>query len=149
MRFDSRARPAVDPARHPAVGGFVFAHLRPRSHNASPMKRDDTEVRSPVKPPRAVHSRLSQLDTQPDPPALDPRLSQADTVVARLLMTRDPCPFLVLQLVYLIRLFLTTRLALLPWSGSRSLTCLHPSIAVSWRCQPPALVSGKPRQFKL
>ena len=43
-----------------------------------------------MKPPRAVHIRLSQLDTQPDPPALDPRLSQADTVVA--VTPDDPDP---------------------------------------------------------
>ena len=46
------------------------------------MKRVGCEVLSPVKPPRAVHGRLSQLDTQPDAAALDLRLSQADTVVA-------------------------------------------------------------------
>ena len=46
------------------------------------MKRDGSEVLSPPKAPRAVHGRMSQVDTQPDPPALEPRLSQAETVVA-------------------------------------------------------------------
>ena len=54
----------------------------PGSFNASLTKRDGTEVGSPGIPPRAIHGRLSQLDTQPDPPALDPRLSQANTVAA-------------------------------------------------------------------
>ena len=35
------------------------------------MKRDGSEVLSSPKPPRAVHGRMSQLDTQPDPPALE------------------------------------------------------------------------------
>ena len=46
------------------------------------MKRDGSEVLSPPKPPRAVHNRMSQFDTQTDPPALERRLSQADTVAA-------------------------------------------------------------------
>ena len=46
------------------------------------MKRGGTEVHSPAKPPRAVHGRMSQLDTQPDPPERDARLSQADNVAA-------------------------------------------------------------------
>ena len=46
------------------------------------MKRNGTEALSPIKPPRTVHVRLSQADTQPALRAPAVRLSQADTVVA-------------------------------------------------------------------
>ena len=54
------------------------------------MKRDGAVVLSPPKPPRAVHGRLSQLESHPDPLAPDPRLSHADSVVAPTFDVPDP-----------------------------------------------------------
>ena len=61
------------------------------------MKRDGSGVLSQPRPPRAVHSRMSQLDTQPDLAALEPRLSQADTVAAP---TDEPDPSRTLEPVH-------------------------------------------------
>ena len=53
------------------------------------MKR---EVLSAPKPPRAVHGRVSQFDTQPDPPALEPRPAWTDSVVLPLPDDAPGCP---------------------------------------------------------
>ena len=55
--------------------------------HASQMKRDGSEVLSHPKPARTVLGRLSQLKTQPDPPAPHPRL-RLTPLLLRLLMPR-------------------------------------------------------------
>ena len=89
----------------PGVGGFVFTGVscrllvgevrsclaRTRRFSiASNMKRDASLVRSPPKPARAVHVRLSQTDTQTALPTPDPRLSHATTLAASTLSTWTP-----------------------------------------------------------
>ena len=96
MRVDSRARPATAGPGGAYQLAFLFFQgvsalawlelLPPRERlllaDSSTMKRNGTEALSPIKPPRTVHVRLSQADTQPALRAPAVRLSQADTVVA-------------------------------------------------------------------
>ena len=52
------------------------------------MKRDGSELLSHSKPPRAVHGRMLEFDTKPDPPALEPSLSRP--LLPRRPMNRNP-----------------------------------------------------------
>ena len=65
------------------------------------MKRDASLARSPLKPARAVHVRLSRADTQTALPPPDPRLSQATTLAASSPLDTDCRPWLLAGLLIL------------------------------------------------